>query len=69
MSGGTLFGLCAALLVGVGLYGIVVAFSATALAVAVLLRLFDVTGSVTVSGDGPAQPDADAPDVKTKLRQ
>jgi multicomponent Na+:H+ antiporter subunit C len=40
--------------------GIVVAFSATALAVAVLLRLFDVTGSVTLSADVPAQPDADA---------
>ena len=95
----TLFGLCAALLVGLGLYGlivnphplrkilafnvvgsgvfllfgaiayrgagagmggdpvpqallitgIVVAFSATALAVALLLRLFDETGSVTLS--------------------
>jgi multicomponent Na+:H+ antiporter subunit C len=34
--------------------GIVVAFSATALAVAVLLRLFDETGSVTLSNDAPA---------------
>jgi len=33
--------------------GIVVAFSATALAVALLLRLFDVSGSVTLSSDAP----------------
>jgi multicomponent Na+:H+ antiporter subunit C len=39
--------------------GIVVAFSATALAVAVLLRLFDATGSVTLSNDVPAQPGND----------
>ena len=119
MSGGTLFGLCAAVLVGIGMYGmvanahplrkivafnivgsgvflllgaiarrgaaaglggdpvpqallitgIVVAFSATALAVAVLLRLFDVTGSVTLSSDGPAKPDADAPEANTRLQQ
>jgi multicomponent Na+:H+ antiporter subunit C len=99
----TLFGLCAAALIGVGLYGlivnphplrkilafnvigsgvfllfgviarrgatpgmggdpvphallitgIVVAFSATALAVALLLRLFDATGSVTLANDAP----------------
>lgn len=99
MSGTTLFGLCAAALVGLGLYGlivnpqplrkilgfnfigsgvfllfgaiarrgatdgmagdpvpqallitgIVVAFSATALAVALLLRLFDETGSATLA--------------------
>ena len=104
MSTVTLFGLCAAALVGLGLYGalthpqplrkliafnllgsgvfllfgaiarrgaaagmggdpvpqallitgIVVAFSATALAVALLLRLFDVSGSVTLSSDAPA---------------
>ena len=98
MNPGTLFGLCAAVLIGIGLYGlivdahplrkilalnviasgvfvlfgaiafrgagaglnadpvpqallitgIVVAFSATALAVAVLLRLFEETGSVTL---------------------
>jgi multicomponent Na+:H+ antiporter subunit C len=103
MSGATLFGLLAAGLVGVGLYGflvnpqplrkilafnvigsgvfllfgavarrgaalgmggdpvpqallitgIVVAFSATALAVAVLLRLHDVSGSATLSSDPP----------------
>lgn len=34
--------------------GIVVAFSATALAVALLLRLFAVTGSVTLANDAPA---------------
>jgi multicomponent Na+:H+ antiporter subunit C len=33
--------------------GIVVAFSATALAVAVLLRLHDVSGSATLSSDPP----------------
>jgi len=119
MSGGTLFGLCAALLVGVGLYGmvanahplrkilafnivgsgvflllgaiarrgaaaglggdpvpqallitgIVVAFSATALAVAVLLRLFDVTGSVTLSAEASAKPDAEAPEAQAKVPQ
>jgi multicomponent Na+:H+ antiporter subunit C len=43
--------------------GIVVAFSATALAVALLLRLHDATGSVTLSSDAPPKPapDADAP--------
>ena len=35
--------------------GIVVAFSATALAVAVLLRLFDATGSVTLANEMPAK--------------
>jgi multicomponent Na+:H+ antiporter subunit C len=35
--------------------GIVVAFSATALAVALLLRLFDETGSVTLGSDAPAK--------------
>lgn len=40
--------------------GIVVAFSATALAVALLLRLHDVAGSVTLASDAPpvAGPDA-----------
>jgi multicomponent Na+:H+ antiporter subunit C len=105
MSAGTLFGLCAAALIGIGLYGlivdahplrkvlalnviasgvfmlfgaiafrgagaglnadpvpqallitgIVVAFSATALAVALLLRLFDAAGSVTLSSDPQAK--------------
>jgi len=104
MNAATVFGLCAAALIGVGLYGlivnphplrkilafnvigsgvflmlgafarrgaalgmggdpvpqallitgIVVAFSATALAIAVLLRLFDATGSVTLANDVPA---------------
>ena len=36
--------------------GIVVAFSATALAVALLLRLFEATGCVTLANDAPAQP-------------
>ena len=110
MSAGTLFGLCAAALIGLGLYGlivnphplrkilafnvvgsgvfllfgaiayrgagagmggdpvpqallitgIVVAFSATALAVALLLRLFDATGSVSLANDVAPKPDADA---------
>ena len=109
MTAGTMFGLCAAMLIGVGLFGlivnphplrkilafkvvgsgvfllfgaiayrgagagmggdpvpqallitgIVVAFSATALAVALLLRLFDETGSVTLANDAPAKPDTD----------
>ena len=103
MTAATVFGLCAALLVGIGLFGlivnphplrkilafnvigsgvfillgavacrgaaagmagdpvpqallitgIVVAFSATALAVALLRRLFDESGSVTLSTDAP----------------
>jgi multicomponent Na+:H+ antiporter subunit C len=103
MSAATLFGLCGAALVGLGLYGliihpqplrkilafnligsgvfllfgvvarrgaaagmsgdpvpqalvitgIVVAFSATALAVALLLRLFHTTGQATLSPEGP----------------
>jgi len=110
MSAATLFGLCAATLVGLGLYGviahpqplrkivafnilgsgvflmlgsvarrgaaagmggdpvpqallitgIVVAFSATALAIALLLRLFEASGSVTLSSDAPAEPNPDA---------
>ncbi len=113
MSTPTLFGLCAATLVGVGLYGlivnpqplrkilafnligsgvfllfgaiarrgaavgmggdpvpqallitgIVVAFSATALAVALVLRLFAEVGSVTLAPDAPAKAQADPPDV------
>lgn len=40
--------------------GIVVAFSATALAVTVLLRLFDETGSTTLSsGVAPSPPEPD----------
>ena len=106
MTAATLFGLCAAALIGVGLFGlivnphplrkflaftvvgsgvfllfgaiahrgagagmggdpvpqallitgIVVAFSATALAVALLLRLFDETGTVTLASDAAAPP-------------
>jgi multicomponent Na+:H+ antiporter subunit C len=109
MTGTTILGVCASLLVGIGLYGlvanphplrkilafnvvvsgvflllgvvarrgaaaglggdpvpqallitgIVVAFSATALAIAVLLRLFAATGSVTLASDPPAAQDAD----------
>jgi len=104
MSTATLFGLCASLLIGLGLYGllthphplrkilalnvigsgifmlfgaiayrgaaaglgadpvpqallitgIVVAFSASALAVALLLRLFEVSGNVSLQADEPA---------------
>ena len=39
--------------------GIVVAFSATALAVALLLRLFEVTGSATLRADAAASADDD----------
>jgi multicomponent Na+:H+ antiporter subunit C len=110
MSAATLFGLCAAVLIGLGLFGlivnphplrkilafnvigtgvfllfgavarrgaaagmggdpvpqallitgIVVAFSATALAVALLLRLFDETGSVTLGSDVPPKPGVEA---------
>ena len=114
MNGPTLFGLCAAALIGFGLYGlivnpqplrkiigfniigsgvfllfgtiarrgaavgmggdpvpqallitgIVVAFSATALAVALLLRLFDEGGVVTlVSEASPTEAKADPPDA------
>ena len=37
--------------------GLVVAFSATALAVVLLLRLFDETGSATLASETPAKPD------------
>jgi multicomponent Na+:H+ antiporter subunit C len=39
--------------------GIVVAFSATALAIALLLRLFQVTGSTTLRADAPTSVDTD----------
>jgi multicomponent Na+:H+ antiporter subunit C len=108
MSATTLFGLCAAVLVGLGLYGlivsaqplrkilafnligngvfltcaviahrgaaaglggdpmpqallitaIVVAFAASALAVALLLRLFEETGGATLSAESTAEADA-----------
>jgi multicomponent Na+:H+ antiporter subunit C len=113
VTAGTLFGLCAAVLIGVGLFGlivnphplrkilsfnvigsgvfllfgaiayrgggagmggdpvpqallitgIVVAFSATALAVALLLRLFDATGSVTLASDAPAETGTETGDA------
>ncbi len=113
MNTATLFGLCAAALIGVGLYGlivnphplrkilafnvigsgvfmlfgaiarrgaaagmggdpvpqallitgIVVAFSATALAVALLLRLFDASGSVTLASDAPNKAQAESDDA------
>lgn len=106
MSGATLFGLCAAALIGIGVYGlivnphplrkilafniigsgvfllfgaiarrgasaglggdpvpqallitgIVVAFAATALAVALLLRLFEASGSVSLANEVLAKP-------------
>jgi multicomponent Na+:H+ antiporter subunit C len=39
--------------------GIVVAFSATALAIALLLRLFQATGSTTLQADPPPSADND----------
>jgi len=107
----TLFGLCAAILIGVGLYGlivlphplrkilsfnvvgsgvfmlfgapakrgagagmggdpvpqallitaIVVAFAATALAVALVVRLIETSGSATLATDPPAESKPDAP--------
>ena len=43
---------------GLLITGIVVAFSATALAIALLLRLFQATGSATIAGDHPAKAEA-----------
>ena len=43
--------------------GIVVAFSATALAVALLLRLFEATGSVTLANEAPPQSSAQTGEV------
>ena len=43
--------------------GIVVAFSATALAVALLLRLFDATGSVTLANEAPTESSAQSGEV------
>jgi multicomponent Na+:H+ antiporter subunit C len=42
--------------------GIVVAFAATALAVALLLRLFEMTGAATISADTRSSP-ADDPEA------
>lgn len=38
--------------------GLVVAFCATALAIAILLRMYDETGSATLASGPPARPDA-----------
>ncbi len=43
--------------------GIVVAFSATALAVALLLRLFEATDSVSLSADLPAKAEPNSGDA------
>jgi multicomponent Na+:H+ antiporter subunit C len=43
--------------------GVVVAFSATALAVALLLRLFQATGKATLRPAAPANADTDSPDA------
>jgi multicomponent Na+:H+ antiporter subunit C len=48
---------------GLLITGIVVAFSATALAIALLLRLFQATGSATIAGDQPAKAEADDRDA------
>ena len=111
MDAATLFGLCAALLVGIGVYelivnpqplrkiiafnvlgggvfmlfgaiahrgaaagwggdpvpqallitGLVVAFCATALAIALMLRLFEESGSATLAPEPPPSADGDAP--------
>jgi multicomponent Na+:H+ antiporter subunit C len=42
--------------------GIVVAFSATALAIALLLRLFEATGSARLRADAPASAGTEPPD-------
>ena len=115
MSTATLFGLCASLLIGLGLFGlitnpqplrkilafniigsgvfmlfgaiayrgagaglaadpvpqallitgIVVAFSATALAVALLLRLHDETGSASLSAEAPGKHPSTGQDVES----
>ena len=43
--------------------GIVVAFSATALAIALLLRLFQATGSATLHAKAPTSADTDTTDT------
>ena len=68
MSAATVFGLCGAA-AGFGgdpipqalvITGIVVAFAATALAIALLLRLFQATGSATLHAAVDARERADA---------
>lgn len=113
MSPATVFGLCGAMVVGLGLYGllvhphplrklldfnllgsgsfvifgtiarrgtgagfggdpvpqallitaIVVSFAATAVAVALMLRLFEASGTATLRPDAPADADVTAPDA------
>ena len=48
---------------GLLITGIVVAFSATALAVALLLRLFQAAGTATLADDQPAKAEADDRDA------
>lgn len=43
--------------------GLVVAFAATALAIALLLRLFQASGSATLSADEPAHTATDPPNA------
>jgi multicomponent Na+:H+ antiporter subunit C len=43
--------------------GVVVAFAATALAVALLLRLFEASGSAMLEGDASVNPASDAGDA------
>jgi multicomponent Na+:H+ antiporter subunit C len=43
--------------------GIVVAFSATAMAVALLLRLFEETGQASLAADDPDDPSPDGNDL------
>jgi multicomponent Na+:H+ antiporter subunit C len=48
---------------GLLITGIVVAFSATALAIALLLRLFQTTGSATLASDQPANAETEDRDA------
>jgi multicomponent Na+:H+ antiporter subunit C len=48
---------------GLLITGIVVAFSATALAIALLVRLFQASGSATLSGDQPAKAETEDRDA------
>jgi multicomponent Na+:H+ antiporter subunit C len=82
----TIFGLCAAVLIGIGVYGLIVVahplrkimafniigsgvfilFGATALAVALVVRLIEATGSASLSSETAAAPAGDtAPESST----